>query len=490
MDVNTLRAAMGNQPGVNYDALVGPMNNAMIAAGCTNRRRAVMWCAQIGHESVGLKYLEEIASGAAYEWRSDLGNTQPGDGVRYKGRGPIQLTGRSNYRAFTRWAQGKGYTTIDFEANPQLLSEPKWGFLAATYYWTVSRPDINALADAGDVTTVTRRINGGTNGLSDRQARYNLAWSLGDAILPSASETGSQASISTSTEKVLDYKRDWVKQDTYYNCGPASSQTIIGAATGDYVSELTLGMKLGTYTGGTDSITQFPAVLNSYLPGAKYSFKQMPNDPPNSSQVEALWEDIVNGIDAGYGTVANIVAPSSNYPRASYKSTTSPAYSGGTVYHYVAVMGYAVDESGTRHFWIADSGFAPYGYWITLSQLSTLIPPKGYAYPTVKAQKGLTMDAANVIIDFIKGWTGPLIQDVKDIRQQLTGGRDTVYREDGSVDLVASYPGWKQLGTDKNGNPLSVVDSLAWEHQKTDKLLERVAQIEKFLSELSPKEKK
>lgn len=107
----------------------------------------------------------------------------------------------------------------------------------------------------------------------------------------------------------------------------------------------------------------------------------MPQDPPTPHQRDTLWEHIRGSIDAGYGLVANIVAPPSNYPRASYTSTISPAYHGGTVYHYVAVMGYARDAAGVAHVWVADSGFSPYGYWCTLAQLASLIPPKGYAYP-------------------------------------------------------------------------------------------------------------
>src|SRR5699024_3011785 len=71
---------------------------AMRAANITNVNRAAMFAAQLGHESVGLQYMEEIASGAAYEWRQDLGNVYAGDGVRFKGSGPIQLTGRNNFR--------------------------------------------------------------------------------------------------------------------------------------------------------------------------------------------------------------------------------------------------------------------------------------------------------------------------------------------------------------------------------------------------------
>lgn len=374
MDAQTLREVMGGS--ADYDALVGPMNAAMLAADVTTHARAAMWCAQIGHESAGLRYMEEIASGQDYEWRNDLGNTQAGDGRRYKGSGPIQLTGRNNFRAFTRWAQANGHTTLDFEARPELVREdPRWGFLAATYYWTVSRPQINALADAGDLEGVTRAINGGLNGIADRRQRYARALAMGDRLLP--------GEVKPVAEKVLEYSRDQVTQDTYYNCGPASSQTVIRAATGNLIGERDLGSQLGTTTNGTDWIGLFPAVLNRHLPGAGYRHVEMPHDPASPEQVERLWRDLTSSIDAGYGVVANIVAPPSNYPRAVHPSTISPAYRGGTVYHYIALMGYAGDGAG-RRVWVADSGFTPYGYWVSLSQLATLIPPKGYAYSTAK----------------------------------------------------------------------------------------------------------
>ena len=189
-----------------------------------------------------------------------------------------------------------------------------------------------------------------------------------------------------AVEKVLDYSRAWITQETPYFCGPASSQTIILAATGKLIGESVLASKLGTHTGGTDYIGQFPTVLNTYMPAGKYVHRDMPNDPPNSTQRDRLWTDIVGSIDAKYGVVANIVSPPSNRPRASYKSTLSPNYGRGTIYHYVAVMGYAIDDAGVKHVWIADSGFDVTGYWITLTQLSTLIPPKGYAYATAKAK--------------------------------------------------------------------------------------------------------
>lgn len=127
-----------------------------------NSLRLIHFLAQLAHESGNFRYMEEIASGAAYEGRKDLGNTQAGDGKRFKGRGPIQLTGRANYR---RYGQQLG---IDFENNPDIVALPSVGLLVACKFWADN--GLNALADKDEVLTITRRINGGTNGLADREA--------------------------------------------------------------------------------------------------------------------------------------------------------------------------------------------------------------------------------------------------------------------------------------------------------------------------------
>lgn len=183
----------------------------------------------------------------------------------------------------------------------------------------------------------------------------------------------------------LDYPRDHIAQDTFYNCGPASVQTIILAATGEVIAESTLGQALGTTRNGTDYIGQFPKVLNEYMGAAKYKHRDMPNDPPTNDQKEQLWRDLTASLDAGYGVVANIVAPPHNYPKAVSPSTIQPVYKGGWVYHYIALMGYS--DEGVRKVWVADSGFYPFGYWIAFDQLATLIPPKGYAYATTKKKE-------------------------------------------------------------------------------------------------------
>lgn len=132
--------------------------------------RLAHFMAQVAHESGGFRYMEEIASGAAYEGRANLGNTQPGDGKRYKGRGPIQLTGRANYRTFGR------KVGIDIEQHPEVVALPSFGLLIACMYW--DDRNLNALADADDVEAVTRKVNGGLNGIADRKAYLSKAKGL------------------------------------------------------------------------------------------------------------------------------------------------------------------------------------------------------------------------------------------------------------------------------------------------------------------------
>lgn len=129
--------------------------------------RQAHFLAQNAHESDGFKTTVEYASGKAYEGRKDLGNTKPGDGVRYKGRGLIQVTGRYNYRAMGK-ALGQ-----DFEDDPTMAAEFPWAAETAAVYWRDK--NINRYADRNDIKAVTRAINGGLNGLADRQQYFNKA---------------------------------------------------------------------------------------------------------------------------------------------------------------------------------------------------------------------------------------------------------------------------------------------------------------------------
>ena len=143
------------------------LNAAMLEHGITSDARKAAFLAQLGHESDGFNTLEEYASGANYEWRSDLGNVFAGDGRRFKGRGPIQITGRANYKEY---GQKIG---VDLIANPELAATAEHGFDIAGQYWADN--GLNELADEGRFDTITRRINGGQNGRADRRRRWGQA---------------------------------------------------------------------------------------------------------------------------------------------------------------------------------------------------------------------------------------------------------------------------------------------------------------------------
>ncbi|MCB1287439.1 MAG: C39 family peptidase [Mycobacterium sp.] len=179
------KAMGGSVPFDRYRALAPAVTESLKACNATTIDRIAMWCAQIGHESGGLRWMEEISDGSAYEGRTDLGNTQPGDGRRYKGRGPIQVTGRHNYTQLSRWAHTNSLvpTSTFFADSPEKLASDRYGFLGVTWYWTVARPQLNALADARDLDAATRAINGGLNGIADRRDRYTRALALGNQLL-------------------------------------------------------------------------------------------------------------------------------------------------------------------------------------------------------------------------------------------------------------------------------------------------------------------
>ena len=134
----------------------------------TKRQNAFL--AQIAHESGEFKYVKELASGDEYEGRKDLGNISIGDGVRYKGRGLIQITGRANYLAASK------ALSIDFVEHPELLETIPYAVLSACWFW--QSHGLNELADNDNFIKITRRINGGTNGLVYRQAYWDRAKKL------------------------------------------------------------------------------------------------------------------------------------------------------------------------------------------------------------------------------------------------------------------------------------------------------------------------
>lgn len=192
MDVATLRVAM-QETYVSDSTLAQYLPyfiDAMKAAEINTIRRAAAWCSQVGHESAGLRYMAEIATDGP-GWTEDR--------RRYRGRGPIQLTWSSNYRKFGQWCKSQGYVTDPelFVNQPELVEQPQWGFLAASWYWLNGGPrpgQINRFADAGDILAVSRCVNGWVdgkqpNGYADRLARWSRCLAIGDALIDQTSTT-------------------------------------------------------------------------------------------------------------------------------------------------------------------------------------------------------------------------------------------------------------------------------------------------------------
>ena len=147
-------------------ALAPALATTLAANGIDTPLRQAHFIAQAAHETMGFHTLEEIGGPsyfARYDGRKDLGNVRPGDGARFHGRGIFQLTGRINYAAY-----GK-QLGIDLINSPALAASPAVSVRIAAAFWIAK--GLNAWADRDDVVEITRRINGGRNGLAERR-RY------------------------------------------------------------------------------------------------------------------------------------------------------------------------------------------------------------------------------------------------------------------------------------------------------------------------------
>jgi putative chitinase len=150
--------------GMRVTTFADPLGKAMAEFDVSTPQRQAAFLSQIAHESGSLRYMEEIADGSAYEGRLDLGNDTVGDGKRYKGRGVIQITGKSNYR-MCGVALG-----MDFLSAPERLAEPISACRSAGWFWRSRQ--LNQYADKDQFGALTKKINGGFNGLDDRISHW------------------------------------------------------------------------------------------------------------------------------------------------------------------------------------------------------------------------------------------------------------------------------------------------------------------------------
>lgn len=176
------RAATGSSPVAAARHMAAAVG-AMQMFGITSKLAIAAFLANMGHETLNLIYMQELWGPTEAQRRYEppstlatkLGNNRLGDGRRYMGCGPTQLTGRANYRRATVDLRAKfpALGVPDFEAAPDKAAEPQWGWLIASQFF--SSRGCTAKAEAGDFDGVCRTINGGTNGLDDRRTRYAKA---------------------------------------------------------------------------------------------------------------------------------------------------------------------------------------------------------------------------------------------------------------------------------------------------------------------------
>lgn len=180
MNMETLTKIVGGTPHPdNSRSFLLGLNEYGRKFGLEKPHRLAQYVAQLAHESAGFRYDRELwgptPAQKRYDTRTDLGNTpeRDGDGFKYRGRGPIQITGGSNYRQFTKWARNLDVTAPDFYADPDAVLTDPWEGLGPIWYW--STRGLNVYADNGDNEMITRRINGGLNGYQDRLRYYDRA---------------------------------------------------------------------------------------------------------------------------------------------------------------------------------------------------------------------------------------------------------------------------------------------------------------------------
>lgn len=170
-----LKSIMPNLAALKLQLYLPHLNTAMQTYGVNTMLRTAAFVAQLAHESAEFRFMEEIwgpiPAQTRYEPPSELakrlGNTQAGDGKRFKGRGPIQITGRFNYKKYG------DLLGTDLVLQPDLAAQPAVAFSTAGLFWKTN--GLNELADGEQFVTITKRINGGTNGLPDREKYYARA---------------------------------------------------------------------------------------------------------------------------------------------------------------------------------------------------------------------------------------------------------------------------------------------------------------------------
>lgn len=176
--ISQIVGAMTAAQKANAQSVIVALDKYGARFGLDQPHRLAQYLAQLLHESGAFKWDREIwgptPAQKSYEGRADLGNIKAGDGKRFAGHGPLQITGRANHREFTAWCRKNvDKNAPDFEARPDLVNTDPWEGVGPLWYWQTR--GLNKYADRGDVEMISRRVNGGTNGLADRFDWYDKA---------------------------------------------------------------------------------------------------------------------------------------------------------------------------------------------------------------------------------------------------------------------------------------------------------------------------
>lgn len=173
LTIEQFKKLFPNCPKAKIDEYFKNLCLTMDRFGINSKKRMKMFLAQLAHESYQFKYLEEIWGPTEQQKKYEppstvatrLGNSEKGDGFKFKGRGALQLTGRANYKTVG------DYFKVDFIKNPEKAASPEWAFMIAGWFWETRK--LNELADKEDLIGVTKKVNGGLNGLEDRKKYYD-----------------------------------------------------------------------------------------------------------------------------------------------------------------------------------------------------------------------------------------------------------------------------------------------------------------------------
>lgn len=169
---DTLSLITGKPVNANMRSVIASLDAYGRSQGLDKPHRLAHFISQLAHESGAFRYDKEVwgptPAQKRYDTRTDLGNTKAadGDGKLYAGRGPIQITGKSNYQQFTDWCRKQGMESPDFVKNPDAVNTDPWEGLVPIWYWATR--GLNRQADANDIEQITKKINGGLNGYADR----------------------------------------------------------------------------------------------------------------------------------------------------------------------------------------------------------------------------------------------------------------------------------------------------------------------------------